>query len=89
MSFNREPPPKKADDSSKPMPLIDTDTKAHELPQTSTFGRTKGNVFLVDQKSRQVLWSIFEPPKGTESKELDRTASDIVSRIKKDLGTGK
>jgi hypothetical protein len=82
------PPPKKGDDA-KPAPLIDTDTKAHELPQTSTFGRTKGTVFLVDQKSRQVLWSVFDPSKGTDSKDLDRTASDIVSRIKKDLGPAK
>jgi hypothetical protein len=84
-----EPPPKRGDETAKPQPLIDTETKAHDLPQTSTFGRTKGTVFLVDQKSRQVLWSVYEPSKGSESKDLDRTASDIVSRIKKDLGTGK
>jgi hypothetical protein len=69
--------------------MIDTETKAHDIPVTSTFGRTKGTVFLVDQKSRQVLWSVFDQPKGSDSKELDRTASDIVSRIKKDLGPGK
>jgi hypothetical protein len=84
-----QPAPKKGDDATKPGPLIDTETKAHNLPQGSTFGRTRGTVFLVDQKSRQVLWSVYDPPKGSESKELDRTASDIVSRIKKDLGTGK
>jgi hypothetical protein len=81
--------PKKTDDPTKPAPLIDSETKAHDIPKTSTFGRTHGTVFLVDQKSRLVLWSVYDPPKGTESKELDRTASDIVSRIKKDLGTGK
>ena len=84
-----EAPPKKTDEPTKPGPIIDTETKAHDLPKTSTFGRTKGTVFLVDQKSRQVLWSVYDPAKGSESKELDRTASDIVSRIKKDLGTGK
>jgi len=83
------PPPKKADDSTKQGPPIDTDTKAHEIPRTSTFGHANGTVFLVDQKSHQVLWSVFDQPKGSESKEMDRTASDIVSRIKKDLGTGK
>jgi len=36
-----------------------------------------------------VLWSVYDLPKGSDSKEMDRTASDIVSRIKKDLGTGK
>jgi hypothetical protein len=84
-----ETPPKKTDDSTKPPLMIDNETKAHELPHTSTFGRTHGTVFLVDQKSRQVIWSVYDPAKGSESKELDRTASDIVSRIKKDLGTAK
>lgn len=85
------PPPKKEGEAPKsgPGPLIDTETKLHNPAQNSTFGRTKGTVFLVDQKSRQVLWSVFDQPKGSESKELDRTASDIVSRIKKDLGTAK
>ena len=51
----------------------------------STFGRGKGTVFLVETKSRQVVWSLYIQPKGTESKDMDRTASDIVSRLKKDL----
>jgi hypothetical protein len=84
-----QPAPKKKEDATKPAPLIDTDTKAHDLPKTSSFGRTTGAIFLVDEKSRQVLWSVFDPPKGSESKEMDRTASDIVSRIKKDLAPGK
>ncbi len=85
------PPPKKEEAAPKsgPGPLIDTETKLHNPPQNSTFGRTHGTVFLVDQKSRQVLWSVYDQPKGSDSKELDRTASDIVSRIKKGLGTAK
>lgn len=51
----------------------------------SSFSRSKGTVFLVDAKSRQVVWSLYTKPRGTESKELDRTASDIVSRLKKDM----
>ncbi|MGA1994563.1 MAG: hypothetical protein ABSH45_02185 [Bryobacteraceae bacterium] len=50
----------------------------------SGFSRSKGTVFLVDAKSRQLVWSLYIKPKGTESKDLDRTASDIVSRLKKD-----
>src|SRR4051812_1011695 len=55
----------------------------------SSFGRSKGNIFLVDTKSRQVVWSTFNPPKSSAVKDLDRTASDIVSRIKKDLSPKK
>jgi hypothetical protein len=52
----------------------------------STFGRAKGTLFLVDAKSRQVLWSTFEVPKSQEASQLDRAATDIVSRLKHDLG---
>ena len=51
----------------------------------STFGRGKGTIFLVDAKTRSVLWSVYAPPKGSSGKDLDRTATDIVSRLKKDL----
>ncbi|HJT89483.1 MAG TPA: hypothetical protein VJ732_16555 [Bryobacteraceae bacterium] len=51
----------------------------------SSFGRGKGTVFLVDAKSREVLWSTYQPPKSSSSTDLDRTASDIVSRLKRDL----
>ena len=51
----------------------------------SSFSRSKGTIFLVDAKSRQLVWSLYTQPKGTESRDLDRTASDIVSRLKKDL----
>jgi hypothetical protein len=54
-------------------------------PPPSTMSRSRGTLFLVDVKSRQVLWSAYATPKSLDSKELDRTASDIVSRLKKDL----
>jgi hypothetical protein len=52
---------------------------------SSTFGRGKGTFFLVNAKSREVLWSTFEVPKDTTAGQLDRTASDIVSRLIHDL----
>jgi hypothetical protein len=67
----------------------DTVNKLDNPALNSSFGRGKGNVFLVDAKSRQVVWSTFDPPKNDTNRELDRTASDIVNRIKKDLNPGK
>ena len=64
--------------------LRDTVNKQSDPSLNSAFGRGKGTVFLVDVKSRQVIWSAYEPPKGVHA-DLDRTASDIVSRLKKDL----
>jgi hypothetical protein len=77
------PPPEKDKDKSGPLLPIDTETKLP--PVHSTFGASKGTLFLVSPKSHQVLWSVYDPPKGSDSKEMDRTASDIVSRLKKDL----
>jgi hypothetical protein len=56
---------------------------------SSSFGRGQGNVFLVDAKSRQVVWSTYDPPRDDTNKQLDRAASDIVNRIKKDLNPEK
>ncbi len=53
----------------------------------STFGQAKGTVFLVDPKSHRVLWSAYRPAKSSNSDDLDRTASDIVSRLQHDLKT--
>jgi len=52
---------------------------------SSSFGRGKGNFFLLDVKSRQVLWSTFALPKDSTAGQLDRTASDIVSRLMHDM----
>jgi hypothetical protein len=51
----------------------------------SSFGRGRGTIFLVDVKSKQVIWSVYEAPKSSDSGQLDRRAYDIVSRLKKDL----
>ena len=72
--------------SLPPIPCsADTVNKLAAPGASNSFGRGKGNVFLVDAKSRQVVWSVYQLPKGSSAKELDRTASDIVSRLKRDL----
>jgi len=76
-----EPPP-----AEEVSPFLgDTVNKLDNPALKSSFGRGKGTVFLVDMKSRQVIWSAYRELKGGGSKEMDRTATDIVSRLKKDL----
>ena len=75
---------KDKDSPSNPM-LGDTVNKLAAVGANNSFSRGKGNVFLVDAKSRQVVWSVYQLPKGSSAKELNRTASDIVSRLKRDL----
>jgi hypothetical protein len=63
----------------------DTVNKLDNPGTNSAFGRGKGTIFLVEAKSREVVWSTFDPPKSNNLKDLNHTASDIVSRLKKDL----
>ena len=80
------PPAKGEKGGDEHNPLMgDTVNKLSNPASSSSFGRNKGTVFLVDAKSRQVVWSAYQPAKGNTSKELDRTANEIVSRIKHDL----
>ena len=48
-------------------------------------GRGKGNIFLVDAKTRQVLWSAYQLPKNSTPGEMNRIAGRIVGRLQKDL----
>jgi len=90
-----EPKPAKADPEPKAKGggddrgVIDmftnTENKVASPSAASSFGRTKGTVFLVETKSRQVVWSTYAPPKTLSGHELNHTASEIVGRIKKDL----
>ena len=46
-------------------------------------GRGKGTIFLVDLKSRAVIWSAYQKSNSASPGTLDRTASRIVEQIKK------
>jgi hypothetical protein len=48
--------------------------------------RTRGTLFLVDAKTREVIWSAYEVPSDSSSKQLDRTAASLVKRMKLELG---
>jgi hypothetical protein len=56
-----------------------------EPPHTSTLGRGKGTLFLVDANSRVILWSTYEKPTLSNPAHLDRTAKQVVNRLKQDL----
>ena len=87
------PEPAKPETKTEPKPAEDAGNslfgpamnKLSNPATSSSFGRSKGTVFLVDAKSREILWSVYAPPKSSTGKDLDRTANDIVSRFKKDL----
>ncbi len=53
--------------------------------QRASFARGRGNFFLVDRKSRDVLWSTYERPKNSSPDELNRTAERVVNNLRRDL----
>lgn len=79
-------PPEVPDDQPRGRTLpTETVNKLANPATSSSFGRAKGTVFLVDPKSHEILWSAYQPPKSSSNTEMDRTASDIVSRLKRAL----
>lgn len=54
-------------------------------PRVAGSSAGKGNFFLVDRKSRAVLWSIYERPKDSTPRELSKTAQRVIRRLKEDL----
>jgi hypothetical protein len=72
------------------------DKKAHGFdmsvgrPSSSSFNSAKGNYFLVNRKSRTVLWSVYEPPaKDSTPGAMTRMAIKIVKRLEADLSDKK
>jgi len=53
------------------------------------FNRGRGNIFIVDRKSKNVVWSTYERPKDTTPGELSKTAERVVKRLKDDLSDKK
>lgn len=73
-----KPAPKKEDKDEEPVNM-----KAPPAGAMSTFGRGRGNIFLVDTRTAQVVWSTYEKPVGSDPVELDRAAARVVERLKK------
>src|ERR1700722_2327340 len=46
--------------------------------------RSKGAVFLVDRKTRNVIWSDYVRPKNSQPDELNHRADKIAAQLEKD-----
>lgn len=78
-----------------PAPKVDKDKKDEKdekKPEqsvrlgSSTWSRGQGTVFLVDRKTRNVLWSMHRTTKNTQRAEMVAQAKKITEQLKKDLG---
>lgn len=57
--------------------------------RVGSMGRGRGNIFIVDRKTRGVLWSIYEPPKDSSTDEMSKTAHKIAKKLKTELSEGE
>jgi len=51
----------------------------------SSWTRGHGNVFLVDPRTRAVIWSAYQRPRDSSPDQLNRAAQRIAERLKRDL----
>jgi hypothetical protein len=52
-------------------------------PAMRPLSGSRGVIFLVDRKTRDVVWSTFEPPKSSQAADLNQAAARIVDRLAK------
>jgi hypothetical protein len=77
------------------LPVKDDKDKKDKMEDGGTatrlggFNRGRGNIFIVDRKSRNVIWSTYERPKDSTPGELSKTAEKVVKRLKDDLSDKK
>jgi hypothetical protein len=62
-----------------------TTSEADVAPHGSSFSRAKGTIFLVDAKSKEVVWSTFSKVKNSNSVELHKTAKRVVKQLGLDI----
>ena len=59
---------------------------AFKRPKNRSMGRPQGTLFLVDVRSRTVLWSTFLKEYDPSPNKLHQQARNVVQRIKERLG---
>src|SRR5579884_132334 len=92
------PPPKPPDDEDTDEKDSDANAKSKDVSSldamaaasgtqhiTSSLSRAKGTIFLVDRKTRAVVWSTYDRPHDLRPDGLNRTADQIVGRLKRDV----
>jgi hypothetical protein len=89
------PPPPKAEDEEeekdskkRSQSATSMDVKDMKQERTGGFSRGKGTIFLVDRRTKTVLWSAYVRPKSSQPRDLDRAAKTIADRIEETVKKG-
>lgn len=62
----------------------DSKDNMNSSPPISPASRGKGAIFLVDRKTRDVVWSMYVKPKGSTPDDMNRIAGEIAAKLEKD-----
>ena len=66
-----------------------TETIGTSPSHSGAFSRARGNVFLVDVRTRNVLWSTYARPKRVSPDDLTGTAKTVIGRLAQTLAGKK
>ncbi len=53
--------------------------------RVTSFGRSRGNLFLVDKASKRVIWSHYKLAKSSRPSNLNKLADSMVDRLEDDV----
>lgn len=67
----------------------DKDPLSQPQQRLGGFSKGRGTVYLVDRKTRNVVWSIYVPVRGSQADDVNHRAHTIVARLQKDLRPSK
>jgi hypothetical protein len=63
----------------------DKDSMNRSTQQVSSpLTRAKGAIFLVDRRTRDVVWSVYVKPNGSSPDGMNHLAGEIVAKLEKD-----
>lgn len=62
----------------------DKDKQAQITGMQGGSSRGRGAIFLVDRRTRSVIWTAYERPKGTAPEDINRMAQKIADKLQKD-----
>jgi len=60
------------------------ETRQEPYARISSWGRGRGTVFLVDARTRAVIWSAYERPRDSSPEQVNRAAERIAARLKRE-----
>ena len=84
------PPKDEKKDEEKKDGVTMTQAPMQRVGKGGGWGGGKGTIFLVERKSRNLLWSMNRQTKGSSAPMMVEQARKIVGQLKKDLaGAGK